>query len=182
MTKTIESEYFDWLCHLVCGNDRFRLKSYYDVLCALHNREFTWIISNDENRAEEGIRLRTRFARAKEYDERDVNMKLSWSCSVLEMMIALAIRCEENIMDDPQVGDRTTQWFWEMIRSLGLMGMTDNLFDAYLVNHIIDIFLSRNYNYTGEGGLFTIKKTTSDLRNVEIWYQLCWYLDNINGY
>lgn len=41
-------------------------------------------------------------------------------CSVLEMIIALAIRLEEHIMDDPDIGNRTGQWFWDMIVSLGL--------------------------------------------------------------
>lgn len=38
----------------------------------------------------------------------------------LEMIIALAIRLEEHIMDDPDIGNRTGQWFWDMIVSLGL--------------------------------------------------------------
>ena len=41
------------------------------------------------------------------------------------MMIALAIRCEEHIMDDPDAGDRTGQWFWSMLVSLGLGSMDE---------------------------------------------------------
>ena len=50
-------------------------------------------------------------------------MHLVWMirpCSVLEMMIALSMRCEEQIMDDPDIGNRTGQWFWDMIDNLGL--------------------------------------------------------------
>lgn len=182
MHNTIENEYFDWLCSLVCGSDRFRIRSYYDLLCLLHNREFIWHIHNDENRAEEGVALRSRFAVDVGYNQNTIYVCMSWPCSVLEMMVALAVRCEENIMDDPQIGDRTTQWFWGMIRSLGLMGMHGGIFDEYRANQIVDIFLDRRYSRNGEGGLFTIKNYESDLREVEIWHQLCWYLDNLEGY
>lgn len=182
MGANIENEYFDWLCHLVCGKDRFRIRTYYNLLAALHNREFVWRIPNDENRAEEGVCLRSRFASDIGFDQNEIYLEMPEECSVLEMMIALAIRCEENIMSDPQIGDRTTQWFWGMVRSLGLTGMRDEYFNIREFNRIIDIFLDRKYKRTGEGGLFTIKNVTSDLRDVEIWHQLCWYLDNLEGY
>ena len=98
-------------------------------------------------------------------------------CSVLEMMVALAIRCEETIMDNPAYGDRTAQWFWGMIRTLGLYSMTDDRFDQEYVDMVIDRFLNRDYEPNGEGGLFKINNCKYDLRKIEIWYQLCWYLD-----
>ena len=100
-------------------------------------------------------------------------------CSVLEMMIALAIRCEEHIMDDPDVGNRTGQWFWNMIMNLGLGSMTDDQFDKRYAEQVIERFLNREYEQDGEGGLFTVKHCKHDLRTVEIWYQMCWYLDEI---
>jgi hypothetical protein len=104
---------------------------------------------------------------------------LDGPCSVLEMMIALAIRCEETIMDDPDIGDRTRQWFWGMIINLGLGGMTDANFDPDFVDDSVLRFLNRDYEPDGRGGLFTIRNCHRDLRDVEIWYQLCWYLDSI---
>ena len=95
------------------------------------------------------------------------------------MMIALSIRCEETIMDDPKIGDRTGQWFWGMISNLGLSSMIDKRFDEEYVWYNIERFLNRDYEADGKGGLFTIKNTNRDLRKVEIWIQLCWYLDNI---
>lgn len=181
MSINIENEYFNWLCHLVCGDDRFRLQNYHELLHILHERDFMWSIRNDENRAEEGIGLRSRFASSIGYDQNKIYVVMSWSCSILEMMVALAIRCEENIMTDPRYGDRTTQWFWGMVRSLGLMCMHNEYFDKDKTNHILNIFLDRQYEPTGEGGLFTIKNTMSDLRDVEIWYQLLWYLDKLDG-
>ena len=95
------------------------------------------------------------------------------------MMIGLAIRCEEWIMDNPNYGNRTRQWFWSMISSLGLGSMHDERFDEAYVKQIVIRFLNREYQPDGRGGLFTIRNCEYDLRDVEIWYQLCWYLDDI---
>ena len=82
-------------------------------------------------------------------------------------------------MDDPDLGDRTSQWFWRMIVSLGLGSMVDERFDISMVHDVVERFLNREYEPNGKGGLFTIRHCEYDLRDVEIWYQLCWYLDSI---
>ena len=97
-------------------------------------------------------------------------------CSVLEMMIALSMRCEEQIMDDPDIGNRTGQWFWDMIDNLGLGNMSDSKFDSLYVDEVLQRFLNRDYKRNGEGGLFTINRRGLDMRSVEIWYQMCWHL------
>ena len=99
---------------------------------------------------------------------------------MLEMMIALAIRCEETIMDDPRYGNRTKQWFWNMTKSLGLNYMNDYFFDRDKFHEIMDKFSKRDYKPDGEGGLFTIRGCRKDLRKHDIWTQLCWYLDSIS--
>lgn len=144
----------------------------------LHNIEFRYSIQMDENRADDGIELRYRFAREKRCEDYDIDY-LDGPCSVLEMMIALAIRCEEDIMDDPSYGNRTGQWFWGMVVNLGLGSMTDSRYNKRFVDNCIDIFLNREYEPDGRGGLFRIRNCEYDLRTVEIWYQLCWYLDSI---
>ena len=97
---------------------------------------------------------------------------------MLEMLVSVAISCEE-IMDDPQIGNRTGQWFWNMIVNLGLGSMIDSRFDKEYVDEVVRRFLNRQYDPDGTGGLFTIRNCDVDLRTVEIWYQLCWYLDSI---
>jgi hypothetical protein len=95
------------------------------------------------------------------------------------MMIALAIRCEDQIMDDPDLGNQTDRWFWDMIDSLGLSGMTDRKYTSTVVSEVIDTFLNRKYERDGRGGLFTVEDCERDLRSVEIWYQLHRYLRDI---
>lgn len=99
---------------------------------------------------------------------------------MLEMMIALALRCEETIMDNPQKGNRTKQWFWQMVASLGLSSMTDDNYDRRHVRLVLNQFMRNDYEPDGHGGLFTIYGSKDDLRNVEIWVQLLWYLDTIS--
>ena len=57
--------------------------------------------------------------------------------------------------------------------------MTDAKFDEDYANEVIGRFLNRQYERNGEGGLFTVEHCNRDLRTVEIWYQMCWYLDEI---
>lgn len=145
----------------------------------LHSTEFTFTIRLDENRAMDGIDLRRRFALLQECE--DIVDYLDGPCSVLEMMIALSIRIEESIMDDPNIGDRTGQWFWGMIVNLGLGSMSDSRFDKRVVDDILTRFLNRDYEPNGKGGLFTVRHCRQDLRDVEIWYQMSWYLDEVLG-
>ena len=180
--NNVEKEYFNWLYTLMCGNDTFKANSFSALLSRLYDREFTWIICNDSNRAEEGINLRYRFAMDRHYRYSGVKIAIKGPCNMLEMIAALAIRCEENIMDDPLIGDRTTQWFWSMINSLGLSTMYGNMFDPDYIDDVLTKFMNRDYSPNGKGGLFTIKNYTTDLRSAEIWYQLCCYLDNLEGY
>ena len=167
MNKSTGKEYFNWLCQFVCGKGKSKFSSYGKLLRVLHKTEFTWTIPMDSNRAGDGGNLRRRFGV-------DIGNK---PCSVLEMMIALSLRCEESIMSDPDKGDRTGQWFWNMIVNLGLGNMTDPKFDKEKAQSIISRFLNRTYEPNGKGGLFTIQNSSYDLTTVEIWCQAMWYLD-----
>lgn len=173
----IINDYFEWLWNFTkCRGHSQNRK----IITLLHNIEFRYSIPMDANREEDGIDLRYRFITEvgipKNYQE--VYGYLDGPCSVLEMMIALAIRCEESIMDDPDIGDRTSEWFWLMMKNLGLDYMNDRKFDRDIAEEKISIFLDRKYKRNGEGGLFVVNGRR-DLRKVEIWYQMCWYLDTI---
>jgi len=169
--------YFKWMLSKVCGKKHI---IYSSLLKTLHDAEFIYILDRDCNRAEDGIDLRRRFVYENNYVGSDVIFEMNSNpCSVLEMMVALAIRCEENIMTDPDVGNRTSLWFWDMISNLGLGNMTDDNFSFDYIDNVLSTFLYRQYKRNGEGGLFKVKYCTVDLRNVEIWYQMCWYLDDI---
>lgn len=173
----VRSDYFEWMYDLMCEGRFAKTITYRQLFTFLHDVEFVYFVPHDENRAEDGIALRYRFCML--HDCTDLEYCLDGPCSVLEMMVALAIRCEEQIMCDPEKGDRTAQWFWGMMSSLGISGQTDYNFNDWLVNDVITIFLNREYEPNGKGGLFTIRGWDRDAREAEIWYQLMAYLNTL---
>lgn len=173
-------KYLDWMYDLVCDDRYSRGLGYRKLFAYLYDTEFTYTIPMDGNRFEDGVNLRYRFGREEGYDSTMIASYLdNVPCSVLEMMIALSIRCEEHIMDNPDVGNRVGQWFWEMIVNLGLGRMADANFDPAYVDQVMDIFLNRQYDRNGAGGLFSIYDRTKDMRSVDIWYQMCWHLNEV---
>lgn len=171
----IQNEYLNWMTDLIF--DRKHI-DYSKLLEYLNGLEFQYILPMDGNRAEDGINLRYRFGYEHSYPDAMIASYLDdRPCSVLEMLIALSHRCEEQIMNDPEIGDRTSQWFWDMINSLGLDSMDNANFDDKYIDNVIFRFMDRKYEKNGKGGLFTIEDCRYDMRSVEIWYQMNWYID-----
>ena len=181
MIHDIRDDYFWWLFGLVCENKHASHISFERLLRRLHDTDFRWIIPNDRNRAEEGAYLRYRFAltQGSGVIADEIVEDLDGPCSVFELMVGVAIHCEEHIMDDPTIGNRTGQWFWNMIVNMGLGAMTDEKYNARAVVDILDRFMDREYEPDGKGGLFRIRNCKQDLRDVEIFHQMCWYIDTI---
>ena len=178
--EELTHEYFEWMCQLVYSERCSRIHPHHKLLNHLHSREFYYILDMDSNRYEDGIELRYRFGYEQNYPGDIISLYLDdRPCSVLEMMVALSTRCEEHIMSDPDIGNRTGQWFWSMIKSLGLESMDDANFDSVYTDMVISKFLNRTYERTGKGGLFTIEGCRRDLRDVEIWCQMMWYIGDI---
>lgn len=169
-------DYFEWLVSVVEADE------YLDLCEYLFNTDFYYIVPMDDNRYADGISIRYKFGDhadipntviAREIDNRP--------CSVFEMMVALASRMEDDIAYQERYGDRTSLWFKDMLKSLGLINMTDGRFNERRAEHIIEMFLERMYKENGEGGLFTLNYIPKDvdLRDVEIWYQANWYLNEV---
>lgn len=175
----LKKRYFDWLYSKV--SDR---RYHYKSLCReLHDKEFVYVIPIDANRYEDGIDLRYHFGRDHGIHDAEICAKLDdRPCSIFEMMVALAIRCEEQIMHNPEVGNRTSEWFREMLISLGIDMMTDEVgVDQLYFDDVIERFIAREYEPNGRGGLFVVDNPRHDMREVEIWYQAMWYLTEMEG-
>lgn len=164
------SLYYEWLLDFVCTDEDRNL--YSNLLSHLYNKDFEWVRPLDRNCAVYGIKMRDEWlntVRKRWYFDKN-------ECSILEVMVSLATRMEENVMSNVVFGDRTAYWFWLMIQNLGLIEMDDRYYEEEKVEKILNKFLDRRYKKDGNGGLFVIKDRNIDMRNVDIWQQAMGFL------
>lgn len=169
-------QYFNYICDLALGKN----KSSYTKLCwLLHNMPFMYILDMDENRAVDGVYLRKNFIdRHPEYSLEE--LYADRMCSVLEMMVALAKRCHDSVIDAPGSGNgKSYELFKLMLDNMGLDKYTDNKFNQKAVEKIVNNMLDRDYPSDGKGSMFYIPGIEYDMKDAEIWYQAMWYIDSI---
>lgn len=145
---------------------------HYDILMrTLHDTDFYWVIKRDESRMKDGLVLRYDF-----FDDLEVvGGSFARPCSVLEMLVGLAIRIENEYIGDP--GDpHPERFFWQMICNLGLNEFDNEHFDGQKVDETVTKMLNREYNSDGFGGIFPLKGDTFDCREEEIWKLAMAYL------
>lgn len=171
---TIEDRYTDWLMQQAMGQDR----SYDELLIFLYNKPFIYSLRMDENRAEDGRELRYIFGEKNGIPLKDIQSGLDSGrdCSMLEMMVGLARRCESQIMVDMEEGEQPERWFIVMIKNLGLGNQSNGNFDYEKADYITDRFLAHQYSYYGDGSLFSVCNPRHDMRQTDLWYQAMWYL------
>lgn len=166
-------KYREWLRDLVWRPGPF----HETILNVAWITPFIYFVDNDDNRSEDGIDLRSRFNHETPYWLPDIG-----NCRILEMLIGLAIRLNEQTYDYENP-DRVKYWFWLLISNLGL----DTPNDGYLIDSVeeigdaFDILNMRQYNPDGSGGgLFPLKDPKQDQREIEIWYQMqAWLGENV---
>ena len=165
----LEQRYYEWLVtqHIIGW------ESYSILLRALYETPFRVLMLMDENRVGDGLGLRSRFSyyNGLNNDERAL-LRNCRPCSVLEIMISLALRFEEEYMTQYACDDPIGAWFWPMINSLGFANYDDCHFDRFGYSNIIENFLNRTYSPDGRGSMFYIPGTTTDMRQIEIWQQM----------
>ena len=181
MKNQIKEDYKNWLLNLTC-NWCAEHGNYSQLMMYLYSQPFYSVYPNDGNRASDGIEMRFRFIESMPdltYTYHDAYRYLTDSCNMLEMMTALARRCEDHIMGDPEIGDRAKNWFWGMIVNMHLDRMDDEHFDFNRTKRIVTNVLEHNYDRNGNGGLFSVNDKKIDMRKAEIWYQMNWHLGEL---
>lgn len=156
--------YFNYLSSIIDGDE------YSFLLRALDDEEFLVKVRGDENRLYDILQLRESY---------DGNVERV-SPTVLELLVSLAILCENKIMRGDE-DDRTPEWFWMMITNLGLNQYNDiycsnNINAEYDIKRVINTFVERTYKRNGVGGAFPIPDIKKDMRRTELWYQMNWYM------
>lgn len=165
------NSYFDDLIDLI--DDRDVRRNYISVLKLLYDTEFVFFIDEDINRLYDAKNLRT-----------ELGGPVVRSLSVLEVMIALAKRCHEDIMYGCVFDDQPSSiayWFWVMMDNSGLSELEErqaihtDIF-KHKFDEIMNIVIHRKYDYYGNGGFFPLRHPEMDQRFCELWYQLNAYL------
>jgi hypothetical protein len=163
-------DYYRWLIDLL--HDDYLGDFYQKLLMQLFDTEFIWFVEYDENRAADGIELREEYRR-----ETGFESGCHDKCTVLEMLVALCRDCNDELMYDPELGDRTGYWFWVMMENLGLDIYDDYHYDSDAVDTILERFLTRDYDENGFGGLFPCVNNVCDFRDKDLWWQLNAFLE-----
>lgn len=172
--------YLDWMS-AIAFHDSSERSQYQSLLHHLHSIPFYFLIPMDENRMVDGIDLRYRFAHDHSLNPEDTMSELGQnnSCSVLEMMVALALKGDERVLYDYETGSKSDYIFKAMLASSQLTDSRNDRFSPEYVSYRVDCILKREYEYDGFGGLFTVNNPRMDMRDVDIWYQMNWYLQTL---
>lgn len=161
--------YFEWLV------DQTGCETHRELLMLLFHIPFSASIPMDENRADDGLYFRTLYG---ERSDTDID-HLDGRCSMLELLMALADRLDglTSYDHDP------AYWFVYFLKQLEIYKYDDVTFndDPYLaglaIEHRIDIMMDHRYQYDGKGGgLFVMKNPPYDLRTIELWWQMQYWL------
>lgn len=161
----------DYLQHLIWRGNLQKFSKYSKLFEILHRIEFTWIIDRDDNREADGIDLREDYNIPIEYTNEECNNFMNHWCSVLEMMIGLAIRVDYEIIGDPSE-EHPEHFFMKMIRNLDLL----RLKEERTIIKIVNIWLNREFERNGRGSPFPVRNDRRDQRKLEIWDQMNSYI------
>lgn len=171
MGEPIENLYFNWLYAKVCDvRANSPSRRFEKLLGHLHRTEFVWMVTGDDNRAEDGVELRLDFIRA----AYGPHIEEDWFFeppSVFEVFVALAIRAAF------ESDESVTFWFWRFLENLELSEMHDGArVSKVMIDSVIERFMWRTYTSSGQGGIFPLLRTRNDQRKVELWRQLSEYM------
>ena len=175
----VVGKYEDYLLSKVNYKDNLLFKR---IMDKLFHTKYVPYMGLDVNRGEDGLSLRIGYTMDHSLPPEYLDRELGTECTVLEMMVALAIRCELDVAGDPTGDDRTAHWFDVMIESMGLNQYTDNFYNVDSVASIIWKMQNHDYLPNGEGGLFKIPEGTGfDMTKIETWSQMNAYITVVEG-
>lgn len=164
--------YGQWLTKQIF-NHRKIPDSLRDILHVLHRISFHYQICMDYNREEDGRCLRNRYKLFETVFRKNIP-----PVSVLEVLVAFAIRIDREYTGDP--GDpKPDDIFIMFLQNLGLLESRER-FSMDRIFGNVERWLSREYGPNGEGGLFYVKDCEYDMREEELWRQMnIWVSSNL---
>lgn len=173
MGKLLDELYLEWLySQVAAGIDKSTVRptTYWRLLKQLFDKEFVWVVPNDDNRLEDGRDLRYEFIEDQGIQDVDPHW-VRLGCSMLELLVGLARRLSFVAEGEP------AGWFWHLIANLGLTKYTDRArLNEERIDELLDMVIFRTYRSNGWGGIFPLQDPQEDQRQVELWYQLSAYV------
>lgn len=167
----------DYLNYLIWIGGLTEIASRYGRLFEiLHHIDFKWILDRDENREADGIGLRDDFDLPHSCTMQEDEAFFARYCSVFEMMLALAIKVDDEFIGDP-AEEHPEEFFMEMIKNLGLDKFKGERYKKADVIKIVNRWLDREFDSNGVGSPFPIRRSNQDQRKLEIWDQMNAYLN-----
>lgn len=98
----------------------------------------------------------------------DYNIYRSTAPTVLEILVVLAIRIDDEFLYTNERGNNPADWFWVMLECMGLTQYSDEVFDASDVELIIYNFMDNNYLPDGTGSVGHVPAHL-DARDMDLW-------------
>ena len=183
-TNNLSELYLVWLINLI-NADNYKGKSYIKLCSLLNKIPFKPVIKLDENRLSDvQSLLRETYIQSQSEWYRLTNddiMELpTWPVSFLELIISLAMRIDLDFMREINGIDNTRIYFWVLVRNLGILEFDDEHWGEDAIISIVNrlnIVQNRTYDPNGNGGLFPLENAEMDQRNVQIWNQLCQFVN-----
>lgn len=184
-----EFEYFKWLIESI-DPDNIIGEDYDSVLKELYFTNFKWMkkYKDDENRAKDGVYLRTIFMNSSRELRDAMRVECNYilknggtienefwfyrkPCSCLELLVSIARKIEYDFVAIPGE-ENIPKWFWRFMDSMGLSPNSEKVKNPRYVSERIDKWLGRRYQRNGEGGIFIVNSDDFDMPKLELRKQM----------
>ena len=192
----VKDSYFNYLLSLISSDEIDARQDYYNLCTLLFDTEYTVLNPMDNNRANDASTLRERWLdNIRVKDERlkqeYANDVVVTPISVLEVLIALCVKVEDQILANPDVDYIAAKLFWELMDNLvkyGTFGtaykkasdiLTDEKWCTFTEDAMkasIKKVVTRTYHEDGRGGLFPIDKCKTNQRKMHLWANCMYYI------
>lgn len=173
-SATLVEDYLRWLEPQIRDEHGNPNNTYWDLINIMFEKEFVWVVPMDDNRMVDGLDLRKEFSHENGLGSNP--LRQLGPCSFLEVLIGLSRRLAF------AAGGSAPGWAWQLLGNLELQRMSDPLTPAKhnKVHDILDACIWRNYAPDGTGGFFPLAFPDGDMTQVELWYQMHAYVEELH--
>jgi hypothetical protein len=172
MSDPLIEDYLRWLAPQI--RETWEDQTYWELMGVMFEKKFDEVVPHDRNRMVDGLGLRREFCQERYIPTTPLDVL--GECSFLEVLIGLSRRLSF------AAGGKASDRAWQLITNLELNRMSDPLsrYKSRKANDILDRCIMRDYPPNGQGGFFPLAWADEDQRQVELWYQMAAYIDELH--